>query len=221
MCEAGRILHHLKHRLWDPKSTILFVGYQSEGTLGRRLIDGAKTVSIMGEAIDVNAKVVSLEGFSAHADRDELLSWVRGFDEIPGTIFLVHGEDESKTAFADTLNTELGADPVVIRGHSSWPLNKKERLSAALSGGESPAGEGLTRGKEPGVDPEDMERLLDRLRSINDNLEGLLYRAKLASVEAANDGDVDSYVAIKNLITSLDSDTSKLAGELAGKKEHR
>ena len=216
MCEAGRILHHLKHRLWDSKSVVVFVGYQSEGTLGRRLIDGAKTVSILGESIDVNAEIISLEGFSAHADRDGLLDWVRSFDKPPGSVFLVHGEIEAKFAFRETLRNELGIDSIVVQGYSSWNCHAEK---GAASSAESESD--TVPKQEDTVDPEDMERLLARLRSVNDNLEGLLYRAKLATVEAAHDGDAESYTAIKNLITSIDSDTSKLAGELTVKKERK
>ena len=221
MCEAGRILHHLKHRLWDSKSSLVFVGYQAEGTLGRRLVDGVKTVTLFGESVDVNAEVFNLEGFSAHADRDGLLEWVRGFDKPPKTLFLVHGEDESKTAFAETLRTELGIDPIVIEAISSWDCKAGGKPEGSYADGTTEAAEGVGethRGNEPSVDPEDMDRLLERLRNVNDNLEGLLYRAKLAAVESANEGNTESYAAIKNLVTSIDSDTSKLAGELVSRK---
>jgi len=213
MCEAGRILHHLKHRLWDPKSVVVFVGFQAEGTLGRRLIDGVKTVSILGESIDVNAEIISLEGFSAHADRDGLLDWVRGFDKPPHCVFLVHGEMEAKFAFRDTLRNELGIESKIVQGYSSWSCGADKNTVDKIEGAHEQELQ-----HEPPVDPEDMERLLARLRSVNDNLEGLLYRAKLATVESANDGNIESYTAIKNLITSIDSDTSKLAGELTKKR---
>ena len=220
MCEAGRILHHLKHRLWDPKSSLVFVGYQSEGTLGRRLIDGVKTVSLFSESVDVRAEIHSLEGFSAHADRDGLLEWVKGFEKPPGTIFLVHGEAEAKAAFAETLHEKAGIDAIAIQEYSSWECSSNETPTGKMADG-SPAtivsgGDNAYKKGEQSIDPDDMDRLLDRLRSVNDNLEGLLYRAKLATVDAANTGETDNYVALKNLITSLDSDTLKLAGELAG-----
>jgi metallo-beta-lactamase family protein len=218
MCEAGRILHHLKHRLWDPKSVIVFVGFQAEGTLGRRLIEGAKTVSILGEAIDVNAEIVSLEGFSAHADRDGLLEWAKGFDKPPAALFLVHGEAGSKAAFAETLRAKSGLEAIVIEDYSTWTI---EPDGEVLGGdAQAVAGPPAGGGASP-VDPEDMERLLAKLRNINDNVEGLLYRAKLATVEAANGGDADSYTALKNIIASLESDTSKLAGELAGSRRQK
>ena len=103
MCEAGRIRHHLKHNLWRSESIILFVGYQAEGSLGRRLLGGAKTVRLFGEEIAVNAQIASLHGTSGHADRDGLLNWVDGFTQKPGMVFVNHGDETSCEAFRDTL----------------------------------------------------------------------------------------------------------------------
>lgn len=96
MCEVGRIKHHLKHNLWNPKNTILFVGYQAPGTLGRKIVDGAKTVKIFGEDIAVNARVEYIEGYSGHADQEGLLNFVYSFTKKPAHIFLVHGEPEGQ-----------------------------------------------------------------------------------------------------------------------------
>lgn len=100
MCEAGRIKHHLKHNLWREDSTILFVGYQAQGTLGRKLVDGAKKVKIFGEEISVNARIEMIEGFSGHADRDGLLDWLSHFSSKPGKVFIVHGEEASMQALS-------------------------------------------------------------------------------------------------------------------------
>src|SRR5699024_3374583 len=94
MCEVGRIKHHLKHHLWEPNSTILFVGYQAPGTLGRKLVDGAKKVKIFGEEIAVNARIEYIEGYSGHADQEWLMNFVYSFIKKPKHIFLVHGEPE-------------------------------------------------------------------------------------------------------------------------------
>ena len=93
MCEAGRVRHHLKHNLWQEKNLILFVGYQAEGSLGRKLLQGEKSVTLFGEEISVNARIASLQGTSGHADRDGLLNWISGFREKPQTVFVNHGED--------------------------------------------------------------------------------------------------------------------------------
>ena len=104
MCEVGRIKHHLKHNIWNPKNTILFVGYQAPGTLGRKIVDGAKTVKIFGEEIAVNARVEYIEGYSGHADQAGLLHFVDSFVKKPNHIFLVHGEEESQKALRDKIN---------------------------------------------------------------------------------------------------------------------
>ena len=96
MCEAGRIRHHLKHNLWDPKSSVIFVGYQAEGTLGKLLVEGAKDIVLFGEEIHVNAEIYNLEGFSGHADQSGLFAWAAGFQKKPKQVFLVHGEEDSK-----------------------------------------------------------------------------------------------------------------------------
>lgn len=107
MCEAGRIRHHLKHNLWRPESTILFVGYQANGTLGRRLLDGVDEVKLFGEDISVRAKIAQLPGLSGHADKEGLIDWVSGFDKKPEKIFVVHGDDMSCEAFTEYLNREM------------------------------------------------------------------------------------------------------------------
>lgn len=108
MCEAGRIRHHLKHNLWRPESTILFVGYQSVGTLGRKLIDGATEVKLFGETIEVAAQIETLKGISGHADKAGLLDWLKGFESKIQHVFVVHGEDRVTDMFAQAIEEELG-----------------------------------------------------------------------------------------------------------------
>ena len=108
MCEAGRIRHHLKHNLWNPQATVLFVGYQADGTLGRILVDGAKQVRLFGEQIDVQAELCILPGMSGHADREGLLTWAGHFAPKPKMVFVVHGQDEVTDLFASTLHEKLG-----------------------------------------------------------------------------------------------------------------
>jgi metallo-beta-lactamase family protein len=109
MCNAGRIRHHLKHGLWDPKNTVLFVGYQATGTLGRVILDGAREVRMMGMSIAVRAGVEKIEGFSAHADADELARWAGGFVKRPARTFVVHGEPHAAEALSKRL-AGLGFD---------------------------------------------------------------------------------------------------------------
>ncbi|MCM1188109.1 MAG: MBL fold metallo-hydrolase [bacterium] len=108
MCEAGRIRHHLKHNLWRPECTVLFVGYQAMGTLGRSIVEGAKEVRLFGETIQIRAQIRQLIGMSGHADKNGLLEWVAGFEEKPRKIFVVHGEDKVCASFAECLKTEYG-----------------------------------------------------------------------------------------------------------------
>jgi metallo-beta-lactamase family protein len=128
MADAGRVQHHLKHYLWKPKSSIVFVGYQAEGTTGRAIISGEKYVRILRERIAVNAEIHFLEGFSAHADKDYLLEWLSGFKEQPKKIFLVHGEDEPKKAFANTVKNILGYDCIVVEDVSEYDLGDEEQI---------------------------------------------------------------------------------------------
>jgi len=110
MCDAGRIKHHLKHNLWRPESTILFVGYQAEGTLGRRIVEGADKVRVFGDEIVVRARVESIEGFSGHADCDGLINWIAAMRHKPAQILLVHGETESLETFAETIGRRFGLE---------------------------------------------------------------------------------------------------------------
>src|SRR5699024_5186423 len=113
MCEVGRIKHHLKHHLWEPNSTILFVGYQAPGTLGRRLVDGEKKVKIFGEEIAVNARIEYIEGYSGHADQEWLLNFIYSFITKPKHIFLVHGEPDGQIILKDKILENINI-PVTI-----------------------------------------------------------------------------------------------------------
>ena len=103
MCDVGRIKHHLKHNIWNPKSTILFVGYQAPGTLGHSIVNGAKKVTIFGEEMAVNARIEYIEGYSGHADQEWLMNFVYSFISKPKHIFLVHGEDDSQTVLKNKI----------------------------------------------------------------------------------------------------------------------
>ncbi len=122
MCEAGRIRHHLKHNLWRKDSTVLFVGYQAEGTLGRAIINGAPSVRLFGETIQVNAHIEKLEGISGHADEKILLSWLSGFKEKPKQIFVNHGNDTVCEEFASTITETLKIPAVAPYNGGSYDL---------------------------------------------------------------------------------------------------
>ncbi len=106
MCEAGRIKHHLKHNLWRPECTVLFVGYQAVGTLGRSLLEGAEYVKLFGETIEVKAEIAQMQGISGHADKDGLIRWASAFSPKPQMVFVVHGEDTVCDDFAECLTNE-------------------------------------------------------------------------------------------------------------------
>ncbi|MDD2234724.1 MAG: MBL fold metallo-hydrolase [Desulfitobacteriaceae bacterium] len=107
MCEAGRIKHHLKYNLWRPECTILFVGYQAEGTLGRRILDGEKMVTIHGEQVIVKARIENIQAYSAHADQTALMDWLGNFSSKLKTVFIVHGEEKAQKVFAELIENEL------------------------------------------------------------------------------------------------------------------
>ena len=126
MCEGGRIRHHLKHNLWDSRNTILFVGYQAAGTLGRIIYDGADSVKIFGEQIDVKAQVALLNGISGHADSKGLLQWLSAYEQKPSFVFVNHGDDESCTGFAKTVTERFNIQAVAPYAGSEFDLLKGE-----------------------------------------------------------------------------------------------
>lgn len=129
MCEAGRIRHHLKHNLWRPESTILFVGYQAVGTLGRMILEGASSVKLFGEEIAVKARIENLKGISGHGDRKGLTEWLNGMQQRPKKVFVVHGEDQVCDIFAEYLEKEHGYDAYAPYSGTSFDLIKGEIVS--------------------------------------------------------------------------------------------
>lgn len=108
MANGGRIVHHLAQRLDDPETTVLFTGYQAEGTLGRRILERAEEVTIMGRPIAVRARIEKLNSLSAHADQGEIMRWLCGFNSAPKRTFIVHGEPSAQDALAQKISAELG-----------------------------------------------------------------------------------------------------------------
>lgn len=133
MCEAGRIKHHLKHHLWEKNSSIVFVGYQAEGSLGRTIKDGAKTVKIFGEKIVVQAEIYTIEGFSGHADKNGLLDWIRGFEKKPKKIFVVHGEADATSNLAHLIKNEFQIDTIVPNLYDQFNLSNDEIIEHPMA----------------------------------------------------------------------------------------
>lgn len=132
MCEVGRIKHHLKHNLWNPKSTILFVGYQAPGTLGYSIVNGAKTVKILGEEIAVNARIEYIEGYSGHADQEWLMNFIYSFIKKPKHIFLVHGEPESQEILKTKILEETGIGVTIPEFGETYYLSKEVEMTNKL-----------------------------------------------------------------------------------------
>lgn len=131
MCDAGRIKHHLKHNLWRPESTVLFVGYQSNGTLGRAIVEGAKSVKLFGEEIEVHAKIRVLQGISGHADEAGLFRWIASYEEKPKKVFVIHGDDDACTAFTKRIGAELGLDAYAPYSGTQFDLAVGEFIKEA------------------------------------------------------------------------------------------
>jgi metallo-beta-lactamase family protein len=115
MASGGRVLHHLAHRLDDPRNTVLLVGFQAAGTRGHSLLNGAKSIKMLGRYVAVRAEVVSIPAFSVHADGDELLAWLRGAPRPPQTVFVVHGEPAAAAALEAAIEAQLGWTAVTPR----------------------------------------------------------------------------------------------------------
>ena len=122
MCEAGRIRHHLKHNLWREECTILFVGYQAVGTLGRSIVEGIREVRLFGETVEVRAEIVQLKGLSGHADKAGLTAWMRGFKNNPDRVFIVHGQDQVCDVFAEYLREEYAFNTYAPYSGTSFDL---------------------------------------------------------------------------------------------------
>ena len=205
MCEAGRIRHHLKHNLWNEKNSIIFVGYQAEGTLGKMLVEGASEVTLFGEKIQVKAHIHNLEGFSGHADRDGLLDWLRGFQKVPKKVFLVHGEPQAKIDFAQTVQQELGFDPVVVNANAEYEL-------------EASSGEviSMTEAMAEAVDEKTVNEARANLFNVRRRLEDIIYNTDLA---VGNDTSPEQLAKINNIILELEKSAINLGATLTEGKD--
>ena len=152
MCDAGRIRHHLKHNLWRPESTVLFVGFQSPGTLGRMLVDGVKEVKLFGESITVQAEIRRLNGVSGHADQNGLLKWIGSFEGDIRHVFVTHGENEVAAGFAKRLTDDMHRSASAPYNGESWDLTTDTLVAEGnhtLLVKEKASGEGV-RGDDGG-----------------------------------------------------------------------
>ena len=202
MCEAGRIKHHLKHNIWNPKASIVFVGYQSVGTLGRSIVDGDKQVSIFGERMQVEAEIHNLQGFSGHADRDALMEWVGSFQKPPHQIFLVHGEEDAKKELAESIRNAYGYNCIDVQQVSEYTLSKdgavtREDLESRI------------------VSPESLWDIKKNMFNIHDELVKVLYNTHLAVSTVSPEQVVD----INNIILQIQKNILNLGSTVTREKD--
>ena len=178
MCTAGRIKHHLKHNLWRPGASLVIVGFQAQGTTGRRIVDGEKSVKIFRENVAVRARVFTIGGFSAHADQADLMAWASHFAESRPRVFVVHGEATASRTLAEKLQEDLGLQAHVPKWKERLILKPREMMT------EEPAAEEVA----PDLSQE-LSRSIDALES---ELEELRRRIARKSPEEVSERDVDA-----------------------------
>ncbi len=169
MCEAGRIKHHLKHNLWKKECSIVFVGYQAEGTLGRKIVDGVKDVKILGEEIHINAEVYNIEGFSGHADKIGLMNWLRGFKNKPKNVFVVHGEPESKEEFSKNVDETLGISCIIPQYNTIYDIKAVSVEEIKIEGAERVAVEDKYRIIDSDKQIKELENDVKELKKMFEN----------------------------------------------------
>ena len=203
MCEAGRIKHHLKHNLWDSRNSVIFAGYQAEGTLGRSIIDGVEEVKIFGEPIHVSAEIHDLKGFSGHADRNGLLQWLSSFETVPEKIFLVHGEQKSKENFRALIRERLGVEAIVITGESTADLTEGLHISGVRTSREQEK-------------YEELSELRRRLAEVHHRIDHILYTTTLAADDTMSDERIQQ---ITDAVMNLEKGTVNLGAVVTDESE--
>ena len=188
MCDVGRIKHHLKHNIWNPKSTILFVGYQAPGTLGYEIVNGAKKVTIFGEEFAVNARIEYIEGYSGHADQEWLMNFVYSFIKKPTHIFLVHGEPEGQIVLKQKLEEETKIPVTIPSLGETYDLSKEIKVVDVVKDKLQPKFlrlEVIERMKTLKEELEDMETIVkeDYLNNNTDDSEIVRLKDKLKELE--------------------------------------
>ena len=188
MCSAGRIKHHLKHNLWRPGSSLVIVGFQGEGTTGRQIVEGAKSVRIFGEKVAVRSRLFTIGGFSAHADQADLLNWIGHFEQKPAPkVFVIHGEPISIDAFSNKIRKRFAFEVYTPRLRETLILERGKEVKEILPSTEETSAE-----KETTELAAELEKAiiglrqhfaqtgrslaqdeLDRLREIRDEIQGI------------------------------------------------
>ena len=176
----------------------MFVGYQAEGTLGRTLLEGVPEVRLFGEDVKVSAEIHNLEGFSGHADKNGLLSWLSGFQKIPKQVFLVHDKTESKEAFAATVREKLNISPMVINGTSEFEVESGSMLT-------------MEETIKDALDEDAIKDLKTRITKINTALEEVL---KNSSIAVGSEIGQDKVTDIHNSVINLEKDVVQLSAAL-------
>lgn len=202
MCSAGRIKHHLKHNLWRNESSIVFVGYQAEGTLGRRIKEGEKSVKLFGEEIQVNAKIYTLDGFSGHADKEGIMWWLEGFENKPKKIFIVHGEEEASREISKKIEEELNIVTYI-----------PELGDTLIVEGEVVISKGKVSLEERSIQYNEIEKSLEKLKS---SLYPALQKLEQKSENGRENGEL---VEIKNKLIRLQKESAELNMLLTSKSE--
>ena len=173
MCDAGRIKHHLKHNLWGSENTVIFVGYQAHGTLGRYIFEGNKKVRIHGEEVSVEAKIEQIDGYSGHADQKGLLNWIKEVEKVNGNVFVVHGDQEASEEFARLIKEKKGFDTVIPEIGETFDLLEAVKKEAPKEIKPVATGAGLPKEAATGKDAhnlyaEFMLKLADFMRQTKD-----------------------------------------------------
>jgi len=202
MCSAGRIKHHLKHNLWRNESSIVFVGYQAEGTLGRRIKEGEKSVKLFGEEIQVNAKIYTLDGFSGHADKEGIMWWLEGFENKPKKIFIVHGEEEASREISKKIEEELNIVTYI-----------PELGDTLIVEGEVVISKGKVSLEERSIQYNEIEKSLEKLKS---SLYPALQKSEQKNENRKENGEL---VEIKNKLIRLQKESAELNMLLTSKSE--
>ena len=194
MCEVGRIKHHLKHNLWNPNNTILFVGYQAPGTLGAKIVSGEKKVKIFGEEIAVNARIEYIEGYSGHADQEWLLNFIYSFITKPKHIFLVHGEPEGQKILKEKIAETTGIPVTIPDFGEKYKLDERITMQEKVT----------AKGKERYLRLE----VLDRLATLKEELEEMTQIIKEDVID--EDKEDEEILTINERIKELEQQIVKI-----------